>query len=173
MKILLSKYFLVILINTSNQLLVITQNVSQLYFVNKIIFYLLILKVFNSTLAQDIIGDRETSSRRIFLALLQANRPENDEIDEDEVLNDARNLHESNSTWRIDGSTFIRLLCNRRFVFDQSIFRNIIHHLLYFSNAHLKQTFDAYQKFSGMDIEQSIKSGTDIDLSRTLMTIGI
>jgi hypothetical protein len=173
MKILLSKYFLVILINTSNQLLVITQNVSQLYFVNKIIFYLLILKVFNSTLAQDIIGDRETSSRRIFLALLQANRPENDEIDEDEVLNDARNLHESNSTWRIDGSTFIRLLCNRTFVFDQSIFRNIINHFLYFSNAHLKQTFDAYQKFNGIDIEQSIKRDTDTDLSRTLMTIGI
>jgi len=52
-------------------------------------------------------------------------------------------------------------------------FRNIINHLLYFSNAHLKQTFDAYQKFSGIDIEQSIKIDADTDLSRTLMTIGI
>jgi hypothetical protein len=41
-----------------------------------------------------------------------------------------------------------------------------------FSNTQLKQIFDTYQQFSGVDIEQTIKIDTDADLSRTLMAIG-
>ncbi|CAF2951773.1 unnamed protein product [Rotaria sp. Silwood2] len=109
-------------------------------------------KIFKSSLEQDIIGNEETPSQQIILALLQANRPEDDNIDDDEVLEDAQNLYETNTKWRRDGSTFIRLLCNR-------------------SDANLKQIFDAYQQFSQIDIEQSIQIDRDADLSRTLMAI--
>ena len=77
--------------------------------------YPFILVVFNSSLDRDILGDGETPSKRIFLALLRANRPEDEAFDEDEVVDDARYLSESISKWRTDGSTFIRLLCDRRF----------------------------------------------------------
>jgi len=78
-------------------------------------FLLLIFKVFKNTLEQDIIDAPNTSSKHIFLALLRADRPEEEEINNDEVLEDARNLYETNSKWQIDGSTFIQLLYNRRF----------------------------------------------------------
>jgi len=35
----------------------------------------------------------------------------------------------------------------------------------------LKLIFDAYQRFSNVDIEQTIKIDTDLSLSRTLMAI--
>ena len=73
------------------------------------------LIVFESTVEQDLLAFPDIPSTRIFLALLQANRPEDDNIDKDEVLDDARNLAESQAKWRVDGSTFIRLLCNRRY----------------------------------------------------------
>ncbi|CAF2777103.1 unnamed protein product [Rotaria sp. Silwood2] len=41
-------------------------------------------KIFKSSLEQDIIGNEETPSQQIILALLQANRPEDDNIDDDE-----------------------------------------------------------------------------------------
>jgi hypothetical protein len=44
--------------------------------------------------------------------------------------------------------------------------------LFIYSNKQLKQIFDAYQQFSGIDIEQTIKIDTDAELSRTLMAIG-
>ena len=46
--------------------------------------------------------------------------------------------------------------------------------IVYFicSNEQLKQIFDAYQQFSGIDIEQMIKIDTDVELTRTLMAIG-
>ncbi|CAF3349728.1 unnamed protein product [Rotaria sp. Silwood1] len=109
-------------------------------------------KIFKSTLEHDIIGNEETASKQIILALLQANRPEDDNIDDDEVLEDAQNLYETNAKWRRDGSTFIRLLCNR-------------------SNANLKQIFDAYQQFSKIDIEQAIQIDKNPELSRTLMAL--
>ncbi|CAM2712638.1 unnamed protein product [Rotaria socialis] len=109
-------------------------------------------KIFKSSLQDDIIGDQETPSKLIIIALLQANRPENDNIDDDEVLEDAQQLYQTNSKWRKDGSMFVRLLCNR-------------------STENLKQIFAAYQEFSGIDIEDSIQIDKDLDLSRTLMTI--
>ncbi|CAF1316041.1 unnamed protein product [Rotaria magnacalcarata] len=109
-------------------------------------------KIFKSSLQDDIIDDQETPSKQIIIALLQGNRPENDNIDEDEVLEDAQQLYQTNSKWRKDGSTFVRLLCNR-------------------STENLKQIFASYQEFSGIDIEDSIQIDKDLELSRTLMTI--
>lgn len=41
-----------------------------------------------------------------------------------------------------------------------------------FSNEALKRIFAAYQQFSNVDIEQTIKTETDVELSRSLMAIG-
>lgn len=129
------------------------------------------LIVFESTVEQDLLAFPDIPSTRIFLALLQANRPEDDNIDKDEVLDDARNLAESQAKWRVDGSTFIRLLCNRRYWIH---FLGIctIFSISLFSNAHLKQTFAAYQRYTRVDIEDTIKMDVNSELSRTLMAIG-
>lgn len=44
--------------------------------------------------------------------------------------------------------------------------------MFFSSNTQLKEIFNVYQQFSGVDIEQTIKIDTDADLSRTLMAIG-
>ena len=54
-------------------------------------------------------------SKRIFITLLQSNRPEDNDINDNEILKDARDLYETESKWKTDGSIFIRLLCTRRF----------------------------------------------------------
>lgn len=55
--------------------------------------------------------------------MLQNNRPENKDVNEDEVLGDARTLFQSNSTWPKDGSTFIQLLSHRRYSDNNHRFR--------------------------------------------------
>ncbi len=103
--------------------------------------------------------------------MLQADRPEDQEINHEKISDDARNLYETNSKWRTDGSTFIELICNRRyFQMEKLSFKE--NSLFICSNEQLKQIFDGYQQFSGIDIEQMIKIDADIELSRTLMAIG-
>lgn len=74
-----------------------------------------IFQVFKTALEEEISKIEDTPSKQIFLALLRADRPEGQDIDEEEISNDARNLYQTNSKWRMDGSTFVQLLCNRRF----------------------------------------------------------
>ncbi len=35
-------------------------------------------------------------------------------MNDNEILKDARDLYETEAQWRVDGSTFVRLLCTRR-----------------------------------------------------------
>jgi hypothetical protein len=70
--------------------------------------------VFKNTLEHDIVGEETTPSKRVFLALLQSDRPEDNSINEKKISNDARDLYETESKWKSDDSVFIRLLCTRR-----------------------------------------------------------
>ncbi|CAF3384264.1 unnamed protein product [Rotaria sp. Silwood1] len=108
--------------------------------------------LYKNSIEQDIIGDRASSSKKIFLALLKSNRPEYNVIDDDELLRDARELYEGATQWKIDASIFVRLLCTR-------------------SNAQLKQIFTNYLQFGKTNIEQAVQVYTDGDLYRTLIAI--
>ncbi|CAF4844176.1 unnamed protein product, partial [Rotaria magnacalcarata] len=110
-------------------------------------------KLFKNTLEQDLITDRDTSAKKLFLSIMQVDRPEHNYIDEDTVLKDARELSETGTVWKQSQSPFIALLCNR-------------------SNEQLKNIFAAYQQFAKIDIEQAIQIHTEGDLTRILMAIG-
>ncbi|CAF0978722.1 unnamed protein product [Rotaria magnacalcarata] len=109
-------------------------------------------KLFKNTLEQDLITDRDTSAKKLFLSIMQVDRPEHNYIDEDTVLKDARELSETGTVWKQSQSPFIALLCNR-------------------SNEQLKNIFAAYQQFAKIDIEQAIQIHTEGDLTRILMAI--
>ncbi|CAF0720099.1 unnamed protein product [Rotaria sordida] len=109
-------------------------------------------RLYKNSIEQDVVNDRDSPSKKIFLALLQSNRSENSDMNDDEILRDARELCEGVPNWKTDGSIFIRLLCTR-------------------SNAQLKRIFASYQQFGKTDIEEATQTYTDGDLYRTLIAI--
>ncbi|CAF0866652.1 unnamed protein product [Adineta ricciae] len=117
------------------------QNVRQAYF-----------KLFRSTIEEDLRTDRDDHSKHLLVALLRSNRPEEVAIVDDEIIQDAKELFETESKWRVDGSTLVRLLCTR-------------------SNAQLAQLFTAYQQYSHVDIEQTIQKNIEGHLYHTLIAI--
>ena len=74
--------------------------------------------MFKNTLEQEILNEENSSVQQIYFVLFQSNRPEDNTIEENEVFKDARELHQTQSTWKTDKSTFLRLLCTRRFLVD-------------------------------------------------------
>ncbi|CAF4401839.1 unnamed protein product [Rotaria socialis] len=109
-------------------------------------------KLFKNTLEQDLITDRDTPAKKLFLSMMLVDRPEHNYIDDDAVLKDARELSETGTAWKRSQSPFIALLCNR-------------------SNKQLEKIFAAYQQFAKIDIEQAIQMHTEGDLTRILMAI--
>jgi hypothetical protein len=55
--------------------------------------------------------------RKLLVVLVQGQRPESNEINEDEVESDARSLYEAGEKkWGTDESKFIEVLSNRRLI---------------------------------------------------------
>ncbi|CAF0945835.1 unnamed protein product [Adineta steineri] len=108
--------------------------------------------LFHTTIEQDITDHETLSTKKIYLTILQSNRPDDNNVNDNEILKDSRDLYETGAKWHVDGSTFIQLLCSR-------------------SNLQLKHIFAAYQKFSNIDIEQTIRLRIEGSLYHTLMSI--
>ena len=73
--------------------------------------------VFNRSLEKDIVSDTSGYLKKILVALVQGQRPESNEINENEVENDAKSLYEAGEKkWGTDESKFIEILCNRRLI---------------------------------------------------------
>lgn len=107
------KYFLLVQINIFKQFEILIKHVRFPFDISPPNLIHLLL-VFKKTLEHDIIGEENNPSKRIFLALLQSNRPEDNAINDKEILKDARDLYETESKWKTDESIFLRLLCTRR-----------------------------------------------------------
>lgn len=75
-----------------------------------------IFEVFQTTLEEDLDKMRASPSKEIFLALLHADRPEDEEIDEAGLADDARNLYQKQLTW-IQLVSHRRLILSRRKMF--------------------------------------------------------
>jgi len=73
------------------------------------------LVVFNETLERDILSDTSGHLKKILVVLLHNQRPESNEINENQVEKDAKSLYEAGEKrWATDESKFIQILCNRR-----------------------------------------------------------
>lgn len=73
-----------------------------------------VFEVFKTTLEEDLGNMRDIPSKEIFLALLHADRPEGEEIDEAGLADDARNLYQKQLTW-------VQLLSHRRLIPSEEI----------------------------------------------------
>jgi hypothetical protein len=70
--------------------------------------------VYKRELKNDLAEDRDSFAVRLSRALLSVDRPDASEANQSAELQDARQLHQANARWRIDGSTFIDLICQHR-----------------------------------------------------------
>ena len=71
--------------------------------------------VFNHPLEKDISGDTSGALKKILLGLLRGDRPDTNEVNEDEAENDARTLYEAGEKkWGTDESKFVEIISTRR-----------------------------------------------------------
>ncbi|CAF0830960.1 unnamed protein product [Adineta ricciae] len=110
-------------------------------------------QLFNRTLEKDIVGDTSGHLKKILMVLAQGDRPETNEVNEDQAENDAKTLYEAGEKkWGTDESKFVEIIASR-------------------SNAQLKAVCEAYGHYSKKDIEAAIKSETSGNLCRSLLAI--
>jgi len=104
-------------------------------------------------LEDDIVGDTSGDFRRFMVSLLQANRDEGDDVDQDKVEEDAKELHEAGEgQWGTDESVFNMILAARSF-------------------PHLQAVFSAYKDLSEKDIEEALESELSADLLDGMKTV--
>ncbi len=81
-------------------------------------FYLILVFswiVFNRTLEKDVVGDTSGHLKKILVALLQGQRPETNQVNEDEADHDAEALYKAGEKrWGTDESKFVDIVLNRR-----------------------------------------------------------
>ena len=71
--------------------------------------------VFNRALEKDIVGDTSGHLKKILLSLLHGERPDTNQVNEDEAENDARTLYEAGEKkWGTDESKFVEIISTRR-----------------------------------------------------------
>ncbi len=74
-----------------------------------------IVSVFNNSLEENIVSVTDGPVKTLLVALLQGNRSTSNQINENDVQNDARTLFEAGEKrWDTEESKFIEILCNRR-----------------------------------------------------------
>jgi hypothetical protein len=73
--------------------------------------------VFNRTLEKDVVGDTSRHLKKILVALLQGQRPETNQVNEDEAESDAKALYAAGEKrWGTDESKFVDIVLTRRLV---------------------------------------------------------
>lgn len=110
-------------------------------------------KFYNRSLEDDVRSDTSGHFQHILISLLQANRSEEQEIDDAKVHKDAKDLYEAGEN-RIGTQT--------------SVFNSI---LASRSPPHLKAVFEHYRKLSQMDIEGAINDETSGNLCKAFLAV--
>ena len=71
--------------------------------------------MFNRTLEQDVAGDTSRHLKKILTALLHGERPDTNQVNEDEAENDAKTLFEAGEKrWGTDEAKFVDIVLTRR-----------------------------------------------------------
>nr|XP_022906649.1 annexin B9-like [Onthophagus taurus] len=108
---------------------------------------------YGSSLEDDLSSDTSGTFRRIMVSLSAAGRDESMHIDTEAAVEDANRLLEAGENqWGTDESTFNMILCQRNY-------------------AQLRVIFGQYEKISGNDIEDTIKSEFSGDAENAFLTI--
>jgi len=114
--------------------MIFIQNVKKNFFFGRKIISFFFFKVFNQTLEQDIRDNTTGHLKKILLTLVHNHRPESNQINEEQIENDAKNLYNAgDNKWGTDESKFIQILCNRRLIIHLLIIF-LIHILLVMFN---------------------------------------
>ena len=86
--------------------------------------------VFNRTLEKDIVGDTSGHLKKLLVTLAQGDRPETNEVNEDQAENDAKALYEAGEKkWGTDESKFVEIIASRRLII--SFFLSILFDLIF------------------------------------------
>ncbi|XP_068094095.1 annexin A13 isoform X1 [Hyperolius riggenbachi] len=110
-------------------------------------------KIFDRDLEDDVKSDTSGYFKKILISLLQANRDEGLDINEQVAGEDAKRLYEAGQArWGTDESEFNVILATRNYM-------------------QLRATFKAYEILHGKNIEDVIKSETSGNLQKAYMTI--
>ncbi|CAH1108214.1 unnamed protein product [Psylliodes chrysocephalus] len=110
-------------------------------------------QMYGKNLEKDLKGDTSGHFKRLCISLVQANRDENQGVNEQQALADAEALIEAGeSKWGTEESMFNQVLITR-------------------SYQQLRATFSEYERLTGKDIEQSIKKEFSGSIEKGLLGI--
>ncbi|XP_063780468.1 annexin A13 isoform X2 [Pseudophryne corroboree] len=110
-------------------------------------------RLFERDLEKDVSSETSQHFKKFLISLLQANRDEGLDINQDLAGQDAKNLYEAGQgRWGTEESEFNVVLATRNYM-------------------QLRATFKAYEILHGKNIEDVIKSETSGDLKKAYLTI--
>ncbi len=85
------------------------------YFCFNDAFFSLFAIVFKNTLEKDVVGDTSRHLKKILVALLHGDRPDTNQVNEDEAESDAKALYDAGEKkWGTDESKFVDIVLSRR-----------------------------------------------------------
>nr|CAH7739078.1 unnamed protein product [Callosobruchus chinensis] len=109
--------------------------------------------VYGKPLEKDLKGDTSGHFKRLCVSLVQANRDENQGVNEQQAVADAEAMISAGeSKWGTEESIFNKILITR-------------------SYQQLRATFAEYERLTGKDIEESIKKEFSGDIQKGLLGI--
>ncbi|XP_063087205.1 annexin A13 [Cavia porcellus] len=110
-------------------------------------------RLFDKSLESEVKGDTSGNLKKILVSLLQADRDEGDEVDQELAGQDAKELYDAGEgRWGTDELAFNEVLAKR-------------------SYKQLRATFLAYQLLIGKDMEKAIEEETSGDLQKAYLTL--
>lgn len=110
-------------------------------------------ELFKEQLEQEVASETSGDLKNLLISLLQCNRSEEDDVDQNKMVNDLEDLYNAGEgSWGTDESTFNKIFANR-------------------SRAELRYINDKYYKHTGKSLKEVVESEFSGDIKRLLVTV--